>query len=78
MVCAAVPRAEVVSGFDLARWQPKTAQRAVSAGSVYWIEGLEADAAALGKLAEHGLWPESVDNPSRRAEGFNRVTVAAF
>ena len=40
-------------------------------------EDLEA-AAALGKLAGHGLWLESVDNPFWRAEGFNRVTVAAF
>jgi len=78
VVCAAVARAEVVSGFDLARWQPKPAERAAPAGSVYWIEDLEGDAAALGKLAEHGLWPESADNHSRRAEGFNRVTLAAY
>ena len=31
-----------------------------------------------GKLAEHGLWPESVDLPSKRTEGFNRLTVTAF
>lgn len=78
VVCAAVPRAEVVSGFDLARWQPKPAERAAPAGSVYWIEDLEADAATLGKLAEHGLWPESADNHNRRAEGFNRVTLTAY
>lgn len=31
-----------------------------------------------GKLAEHGLLPESVDLPSRRTEVFKRLTVAAF
>ena len=78
VVCAAVPRAEVVSGFDLARWQPKPAERAVPSGSVYWIEDLEGDAATIGKLAEYGLWPESADNHSRRAEGFNRFTLASY
>ncbi|PZP50211.1 MAG: hypothetical protein DI596_15235, partial [Azospira oryzae] len=34
IVAAAVPRAEVVSGWDLANWQPKPALRAAPAGSV--------------------------------------------
>ena len=78
VVCAAVPPAEVVSGFDLARRQPKPAERAAAAGSVYWIEDLEADAHSLGKLAEHGLWATLEDNPSRRSEGFNRITLASY
>lgn len=78
LVCAAVPRFETVSGWDLARWQPKTAQRAAPAGSVYWLAELDASAAALRKLAEHGLWHEDCEDPQRRAEGFNRCTLAAW
>lgn len=78
IVCAAVPRAEVVSGFDLAQWQPKAARRAAPAGSVYWVEDLQATPQALRKLVERGLWADESDNPSRRAEGFNRFTFAAY
>ena len=72
VVAAAVNRAEVISGWDLAKWRPKAACRAAPAGSVYWIEALEATPEALRKLAEHGLWPETGYDASRRAEGFNR------
>jgi len=78
VVCAAVPRAEVVSGWDLAQWAPKPAQRAAPAGSVYWIDELEATSEALGKLADHGLWPETGYDSQRRVEGFNRFTFASY
>jgi CRISPR-associated protein Cmr3 len=78
IVCAAVPRAEVISGWDLAQRGPKSAQRAAPAGSVYWLEDLEATSEALRKLVGRGLWPEPEENPGRRAEGFNRVAVAAW
>jgi CRISPR-associated protein Cmr3 len=78
LVCAAVPRAEVVSGWDLARWQPKAAQRAVPAGSVYWLDELDATPEALRKLADRGLWSEPCADATRRAEGFNRVCLAAW
>lgn len=79
IVCAAVPRAEVVSGWDLARWQPKPAQRVAPTGSVYWIDELEATPEALRKLAERGLWTEAQYNTDmRRAEGFNRFALAAY
>ncbi len=78
VVCAAVPRAEVISGWDLACWQPKPAQRAAPAGSVYWIEDLEAMPEQLGRLADHGLWPESDYDARRRAEGFNRFAFATY
>ncbi|MDR3214574.1 MAG: type III-B CRISPR module-associated protein Cmr3 [Azoarcus sp.] len=78
LIAAAVPRAETVSGWDLARWQPKAAERAAPVGSVYWLDHVEADEAALRKLAENGLWPEPCDNPQRRAEGFNRCTLAVW
>jgi CRISPR-associated protein Cmr3 len=83
VVCAAVPRAEVVSGWDLAAWSqgkggPKPAQRAAPTGSVYWLDELDAAPEALRKLAEQGLWKEACDDPQRRAEGFNRFTLAAY
>lgn len=78
LVCAAVARAEVVSGWDLARRQPKPAQRAAPLGSVYWLEELEATPEALRKLAESGLWPETDYDAVRRAEGFNRLVLAAW
>jgi CRISPR-associated protein Cmr3 len=78
LVCAAVPRAEVVSGWDLAQRQPKPAMRAAPAGSVYWLDQLETTPSALRKLAESGLWTDESDNLQRRAEGFNRFSFAAW
>ena len=78
LVCATVPRAEVVSGWDLARWQPKPARRAAPAGSVYWIEDLQATPEQLRRLAVHGLWPESGYDAQRRAEGFNHFIFATY
>ncbi len=78
LVCAAVPRAEVVSGWDLARWQPKPALRAAPAGSVWWLDELGATPDALRKLADTGLWREPCDDAARRAEGFNRIAIAAY
>lgn len=78
LVCAAVPRAEVISGWDLARRQPKAAERVAPTGSVYWIDRLAATPEQLRKLAERGLWPEENHNAARRAEGFNRFTFAAW
>ncbi len=78
LVCTAVPRFDTVSGWDLARWQPKPAQRAAPAGSVYWLDELNASPEALRKLDERGLWAESCEDAARRAEGFNRFTFAAY
>lgn len=79
IVSAAVPRFEVVSGWDLARWAPKPAQRVAPTGSVYWLELDEGTSAeVLGKLAERGLWSEPCEDTARRAEGFNRVALAAW
>jgi len=72
VIAATVARAEVVSGWDLARWQPKPALRAAPTGSVYWLEALQATPEALRKLASHGLWPETGYDAQRQAEGFNR------
>jgi CRISPR-associated protein Cmr3 len=78
LVCAAVPRAETVSGWDLARWQPKPAERAAPAGSVYWLDELDATAEALRNLVTTGLWSDPCEDAARRAEGFNRFTFAAY
>lgn len=80
LVCAAVPRAETISGWDLAKRAPKAAQRAAPSGSVYWFEDFQGDAAAFGKLAENGLWglPGQNDDQQRRAEGFNRCTIGVW
>jgi CRISPR-associated protein Cmr3 len=78
LVCAAVPRYEVVSGWDLARRQPKPALRAVPAGSVFWFDDIEAGPEALRKLVSQGLWSEPCEDEQRRAEGFNRIILAAY
>jgi CRISPR-associated protein Cmr3 len=78
LVSAAVPRAEVVSGWDVARWRPKPARRAAPIGSVYWLEDLDTTAEDLRKLVESGLWGEPCEDAPRRAEGFNRFTFAAW
>lgn len=80
LACAAVARAEVVSGWDLARRQPKAAQRVAPAGSVYWFDDFRGDPQALRKLSENGLWglPGQNDDAMRRAEGFNQCTIGAW
>ncbi|MDW8479477.1 MAG: type III-B CRISPR module-associated Cmr3 family protein [Xanthomonadales bacterium] len=79
LVSAAVPRLEVISGWDLARWRPKAAERAVPAGAVYWLEldeGVAED--GLAALAAQGLWSEPCEDPLRRAEGYNRFAWARW
>ncbi len=77
LTCAAVPRAEVISGFDVAKGMPKPAQRMAPTGSVYWLENLETTVDGLRNLAAKGLWSGPEYNESRRAEGFNRVAIGA-
>lgn len=78
VAAAAVPRAGVVSGWDLAQEKPKPARRAVPAGAVYWLDGVEATPDALRKLAASGLWGEPCGDKQRRAEGFNRIWIAPW
>lgn len=73
LVCATVPRLETVSGWDVARRQPKPALRAAPAGSVYWLDDFQGDAAALDALQRDGL---HCPDPTRRAEGFNACLLA--
>lgn len=78
LVSAAIPRAEVVSGWDLAQWQPKSAVKAAPTGAVYWLDQLSATPEALRRLIGQGLWSETCEDPARRAEGFNRALLAAW
>jgi CRISPR-associated protein Cmr3 len=78
LVSATVPRSETISGWDLANWQPKAAQRAAPTGSVYWLDQLQATPETLGKLADGGFWSDACEDTHRRAEGFNRFDFAAF
>ena len=75
LACAALPRLETLSGWDLARRRPKPALRAVAAGSVYWLDDFRGDPAALDRLATEGL---PLDDASRRAEGFNNCLLAQW
>ncbi|MEY4413669.1 MAG: hypothetical protein RIQ53_962 [Pseudomonadota bacterium] len=78
LVCAAVARADVISGWDLAQGRPKPAEQVAPTGSVYWLDELQTTPDALRKLAAAGLWPGPDQNPQRRAEGFNRFCFAAW
>ncbi|MCY4212624.1 MAG: type III-B CRISPR module-associated protein Cmr3 [Gammaproteobacteria bacterium] len=78
LVCAAVRRAQTVSGFDLARQRPKPAQRVAPIGSVYWLDDVHATPEALRKLVAEGLWSDLPEDASRRAEGFNRLILANY
>lgn len=80
LLCAAVPRAETVSGWDLARKQPKRARRAAPVGSVYWFTDFQGTPASLRKLVQNGLWglPGQSDDPQRQAEGFNRCAIGLW
>lgn len=77
LVCAAVPRFEVISGWDLAAWAPKDAERAVPAGSVYWFVDFTGDPGKLAEWVAGGLWTHNADQ-TRRAEGFNNALLAAW
>ncbi len=76
LVAASVNRAEVVSGWDLAKWQPKAAQRIAPAGSVYWFRKWSGNVATLQELTLRGL-TDGLE-PNRCAEGFNNVLIAAW
>ncbi|MDD2845469.1 MAG: type III-B CRISPR module-associated protein Cmr3 [Rhodoferax sp.] len=78
VVAAAVSRADTISGWNLVTRQPKPAQKTAAAGSVYWLEDLDATPEALGKLVAHGLWAQPGEDAQRRAEGFNRFSFASF
>lgn len=78
LACASIPRAEVISGWDIAKWQPKPAEQVAPAGSVYWFDQIEGDTRMLDKLARQGVWKENNNNQQRRVEGYNRILLSAW
>lgn len=82
LVSACVPRSETVSGWDLALQKPKPAEKVVPTGSVYWLDQIEATEGkledALRKLVKNGLWQKPSTNNQRKAEGYNRLAIAAW
>ncbi len=74
LVAASVNRAETISGWDILTGKPKPAQRIAPTGSVYWFDKL-ADVQTLKDLADNGL---SLNDPARRAEGFNHCRIAPW
>jgi CRISPR-associated protein Cmr3 len=81
LASAVVPRAQVVSGWDLAQRKPKPALRAAPAGSVYWFEAPDTEGTTLvhelRTLLSEGLGCLSqYPDKTRIAEGFNSVMVA--
>lgn len=75
LACAAAPRLETLSGWDLAHHRPKPAVRAVPAGSVYWLDDFQGDVEALATLQRDGL---ALIDAARRAEGFNACLLAEW
>lgn len=78
LVSAALPRSETLSGWDLASNRPKAAQKIVPAGSLYWLEDVQASAEQLEQWVTAGLWDSSNQNDARRAEGFNRFALGVW
>ena len=77
LVWPAVPRFEVVSGWDLAAWKPKPAERAVPVGAVYWFDEFEGDPGKLAEWVAGGLWQDNPD-ACRRVQGYNNALLAAW
>lgn len=79
LVCAAVGRREIVSGWDLHQWAPKPAEAAVPAGSVYWFDAFEGDPGKLAEWAANGLRLDTAASPSpRHAEGWNQALLGLW
>ncbi len=83
LVAAAVPRAQVVSGWNVAAHAPKPAQRAVPAGAVYLFERVRGDPAVYTERFWGLIADELGDGwttawKQRRAEGFNATLLARW
>lgn len=78
LACVAIGRKEVVSGWDLANWQPKPAEAMVPAGSVYWFSDFSGDPQKLMAWAEAGMVADNNANTPRRAEGFNNARIGQW
>jgi CRISPR-associated protein Cmr3 len=71
LIACALERWQGISGWDLARQQPKPARKAVAAGSTYWFEILERPTDAQWPQA---LWLASLsDTTQDRRDGWGAV-----
>ncbi len=88
LAAAAVPKPQVVSGWDLAAHRPKPAQRAVPAGAVYYFDEVKGNPARyleqVWELAQEELvqsgGPAAWDTvwKQRKAEGFNNFLLGRW
>jgi len=81
LVAAAIPRPQVISGWDLATQAPKPAQKVIPAGACYWFTVDEGDSAVLQRLHEEGLWSlMEKTHPAyrRKREGWNHVWFGSW
>jgi len=79
LVCAVLGRREVVSGWDLHQWAPKSAEAAAPAGSVYWFDEFAGDAGKLADWVAAGLRGDTALPPTpRHAEGWNQALLALW
>jgi len=82
IVTASVPRHQVISGWNLAAWEPKPAERVVPMGSVYWLDDIETnelqikDGASLYQALQTLLLTNT--DPQRQAEGYNACALAQW
>ena len=76
LIGAAVPRADVVSGWDLATNKPKPTRRVVPAGSVYWLQ-LDGDEAARRRWVQRWWWTAISDRDEERLQGFGLCVLGA-
>ncbi len=78
VVTASVPRHQVISGWDLAKWQPKPAERVTPLGSVYWLDNVQFDGDAISlQNALQALLLNDTD-AQRQAEGYNACILASW
>lgn len=74
LACMANGRAQVISGWDMVKHCPKTAERTLPVGSVIWLEEVTASVASLQQLTKQGLELDTLPK-QRRAEGYNAVVI---
>ncbi len=83
LVCAAVPRAEAISGWDMARRRPWPVLRAAPAGSTYWFRVEQGGVEELAAMVEDGWWGADDEGRiegwrQRRAQGFNNFWIGRW
>lgn len=74
LVAVSTGNAQTISGWDLARWAPKPAEKTMEPGSVFWFDNVSpAGLESLEDWVENSL---GLSDPQRQAQGFNRAYLA--